>query len=545
MRKDADSETLCFTVDATGKVTMHDIEQSDEMMKVRRVAGHNVLAWRSNDDTKELATCIRVKSYGMDGKEDNGINSSLLLKDVSVEDFKIVPDLDACSLNNVALLWRETKHANDSVMARIMATRLVPKSDGSFGLGTPIAAVKVDGNNTIYHFDGYMTDEKIQVCYVAVDSLGYSQLNKTSAYFGNAFSYTVRFDTDNNQGFQCGKDEITLLVTVNNYGTSTISECIFTAGDKDYPLDMTIPAGASAQERVKIPYIIGSGLNTTMRVKYDDVLGIQQQSYARYLARCARRGVKGGRRRSAEELQEDGVYEQSTQRFYPYRPKFECFVAAQRVDENGDNHITICVRNYTRRRIPGKAAIAVGLKDTPSEPILFNGHKESKYEIGNLFVNPEYKTDKVGCMNDYGSYRAGYVTLTVPAVTEKKELYVGAVMALQDPITGAFIPFNATNSFFNNGGNGVVTLYPSTETVAIENVYDNDDTTGRLHVNRQGGSLVVTGAEAGEQVRLYQANGTILARQQADRNGSVTFTAPAVSGVGLVSSGKETVKFVY
>ena len=91
----------------------------------------------------------------------------------------------------------------------------------------------------------------------------------------------------------------------------------------------------------------------------------------------------------------------------------------------------------------------------------------------------------------------------------------------------------------------MVTLYPSTETVAIENVYDNDDTTGRLHVSRQAGSLVVTGAEAGQQVRFYQANGTILARQQADRNGSVTFRTPTTSGVGLVSSGKETVKFVY
>ena len=544
-RKDADDETLCFTVDAAGKVIMHDIEQSDELMKVRRVAAHNVLAWKTKDETKPNLTCIHVKSYGMDGKEDKGINSSLMLNNVNAEDFKIVPDLDACSLDHVALLWRETKHANDSVMARIMASRLVPKSDGSFGLGSPISAVRVDGSNTIYNFDGYMTDEKIQVCYVAVDSLGYSQLNKTAAYFGNAFGYTVRFDTDNNQGFECDKDEVSLLVTVNNYGTSTINECIFTAGDKDYPLDMTIPAGCSAQERVKIPYTIGTGVNTTMRVKYDDVLGIQQQSYARYLARCARRGVKGGRRRSAEELKEDGAYEQSTQTFYPYRPRFECFVAAQRVDENGDNHITICVRNYTRRRLPGKAAIAVGLKEQPSEPILFNGHKDNKYEIGNLFVNPEYKTDKVGCMNDYGSYRAGYVTLTVPGVTEKKELYVGAVMALQDPITGTFFPFNNTGSFFNNGGCGTVTLYPSTETVAIENVYDNDDTTGRLHVNRQGSSLVVTGAEAGEQVRLYQANGTILARQQADRNGSVTFTAPAVSGVGLVSSGKETVKFVY
>ena len=546
VRRDADNETLCFTVDAAGKVTMHDIEQSDEVMKVRRVAGHNVLAWKTQDETKPNNTCIHVKSYGMDGKEDRGINSSLMLNNVSVEEFSITPDLDACSLEHVALLWRETTHTSDSTHVSIKASRLVPKSDGSFGLGSPITTVRVDGNNTVYNFDGYMTDEKIQVCYVAVDSLGNSQLNKTAAYFGNAFSYTVQFDTDNNQAFECDKDEVSLLVTVNNYGTSTINECVFTAGDKDYPLDMTIPAGASAKERVKIPYIIGSGLNTTMRVKYDDVLGIQQQSYARYMARRARRGVKGGRRRSAAELQEDGVYEQSTQTFFPYRPRFECFVAAQRVDENGDNHITICVRDYSRRRLKGKAAsIAVGLKERPSDPILSKNPAENKYEIGNLFVDPNYKTDAVGCMNDYGSYRAGYVTLTVPAVTEKKDLYVGAVMSIYDSFLDSFFPVNSTGSWFNNGSCGVVTLYPSAETVAIENVYNNDDAAGRLHVSRQTGSLVVTGAEAGQQVRLYQANGTILARQQADRNGSVTFSTPTVSGVGLISSGKETVKFAY
>ena len=146
-------------------------------------------------------------------------------------------------------------------------------------------------------------------------------------------------------------------------------------------------------------------------------------------------------------------------------------------------------------------------------------------------------------MRDCGSYRAGYITLHVPAVTEKKELYINSLLAWWDPISRKYIP-----SFSNKGNStssGIVTLYPTAETVAIENVYDNDDAQGRLHVSRQGGSLVVTGAEAGKQVRLYQANGAILGRQQADHNGIATFSAPTVSGVGLISSGKETVKFAY
>ena len=91
----------------------------------------------------------------------------------------------------------------------------------------------------------------------------------------------------------------------------------------------------------------------------------------------------------------------------------------------------------------------------------------------------------------------------------------------------------------------MVTLYPSSETVAVEKVFTNGDSEARMHVSRQGGSLVVTGVEAGQQVRLYEATGAILGRKEADQSGKVVFTAPAVSGVGLVSSGKETVKFVY
>ena len=550
VKSDGSSENICMTVDAGGKVTNHDIEQTDELMRLRRVGNLNIVAWTAVADTAVNSSCFRVKSYGMDGKAQKGINTSLILNETKVDDFRLVPDLQAQSLRNVALLWRETKNANDSTKTRLMSARLVPRQDDSFGIGMPIAAVTVAGGNAIYGFDGYMKNEKIQVCYVAVDSTGYSQLNRTAAYFGNAFGYSIAFNSDNNQGLQCNKDEISLLVTVNNYGTSTISECVFLVDgiDREFPLDMTIPAGASAQERVIIPYTAGKGVNTTMRVKYDDVLGTQQQTYARYLARRASRlqNAAASRRADDADSREDAVYEQHTSTFYPDYPSFECFVSAQRVDKNGDNHITICVRDNSRHRLKGKtASIAVGLKEYPTNPIISENPQENKYGIGYLFVDPAYKTDKAGCINDYGSYRAGYVTLTVPAVTEKKELYVGAVMAIYVPFLDSFFPVNSTGSFFNKGNCGMVTLYPSAETTAIENVYDNGDASARMHVSRQGGSLVVTGVEAGQQVRLYEVNGAILARRMADQSGKAVFTVPAVSGVGLVSSGKETVKFVY
>ena len=60
----------------------------------------------------------------------------------------------------------------DSTKVYLRAARLVSNKDGSFGIGTPINAVTLDRSSSLYDFDGYMNNEKIQVCYVAVDSLG-------------------------------------------------------------------------------------------------------------------------------------------------------------------------------------------------------------------------------------------------------------------------------------------------------------------------------------------------------------------------------------
>jgi hypothetical protein len=389
-----------------------------------------------------------------------------------------------------------------------------------------------------------MTKEKMQVCYVAVDNQGYSQLNKTASYFDNAFNYTVQFGNSNNQGFQCNKDEISLLITVNNYGTSTINECVLEVNGKQYQLDMTIPAGGSAQERVTLPYEIGTGVNTTMLVKYDDVLGIQEQSYSRFMARRAAR-LNGNHHRSAEEKAEDATYEQQTQTFYPYHPRLECFVAAQHVHENGDNHITICVRNYARRKISDDFAYVVGLKENAHSPVVAIGAGEGQiqYKTKMIFNTPESVKADGGCMHDFGSYYAGYVTITVPNVTEKKEMYVGATLVYKDPKSGWYMQLTPdTRSFCKNGA---VTLYPSAEAVSVKQVFNNDDEGTHIRVNRQGGNLLVKGAKPRQQVRLYQANGTIIARQQANDNGQATFSAPVSGGIGLVSTDNETVKFFY
>ena len=531
-------ENVGIMVDGNDTVTTQTFGDINGLVRVHHVGDYNLVSWMNQVDSITKTVCVRIKSFGMDGKEKKGINSSLILTGTNIDEFAIVPDMEAQSLNNVALLWREQVLENDTLRMRIRASRLVPNQDGSFHLGMPITAVQTEAGGIIYNFDGYMTKEKIDVCFVGADQQGITQLNRKAAYFGNAFGYTVQFDPEENQGFQSHEDMITLLVTVTNYGTSTIKNCVLTVGnDKTYPLNMTVSAGQSVPERINIPYNMGSGIDTRMTVEYDDVLGLSDEeqiskSSSRAMAEAGQRG--------------QNIREQNTALFFPYQPKLKCFVVAQRVDKNGDNYITVCVRNYARRRLPKKFAIIVGLKDTSYGSIVYNtkGNDHIKYGTKTLLCNLEDDNKCDGYMFDCGSYRAGYVTFKVPGVTEKEKMYVGATLAYKVPLIDVYVGLRG-GTFCGSDNSGVVTLYPSSEVAAVKHVFSNTDKDSRMHVNRSGNQLVVSGVKAGEQVRLYQANGTVLARKTAGSDGRAFFPLMQLSGVGLISSGDETVKFAY
>ena len=533
-------ENVGIMVDGNDSVTTQTLDNIDGTVSLRRVGDYNLVSWLTRVDSITNTSCVRINSFGMDGKEKKGINSSLILNGINIDEFAIVPDMEAKSLSNVALLWREQVLENDTTRMCIRASRLVPNQDGSFHLGTPITAVQTEAGGVIYKFDGYMTKEKIDVCFVGADKAGLTQLNRKAAYFGNAFDYSIQFDPQENQGFQSHKNTVTLLVTVTNYGTSTIKNCVLTVGnDKSYPLNMTVYAGQSVPERITIPYTMGSGIDTRMKVEYDDVLGLNEEE------------EKSNTRSSSRSLTEadqrgQNIRELSTAKFYPYKPKLKCFVVAQKVDKNGDNYITVCVRNYSRRRLPKKFAIIVGLKETSYGSIVYTtkGNDHIKYETKTLLCNLDDPDKGDGYMYDCGSYRAGYVTLKVPGVTEKEKMYVGATLAYKVPLIDEYVGLRG-GTFCGSDNSGVVTLSPSSEVVAVKHVFSNDDKASRMHVSRSGNHLVVSGVKAGEQVRLYQANGTVLARKTAGGDGKAVFPMMQLSGVGLISSGDETVKFAY
>ena len=132
------------------------------------------------------------------------------------------------------------------------------------------------------------------------------------------------------------------------------------------------------------------------------------------------------------------------------------------------------------------------------------------------------------------------IVVKIPHVTETKPLYLRAVVRAFDdkynfiPITGG----DKGQEF------AVVTVYPSNETTSVKNVYEEGDSQASLHIKVNGNQVDVDGAQPGEDVRLYYANGMIMARQKADTDGIATFNKPPVRrGLFLVSNDKETIKF--
>ena len=187
----AQDENVGITVDGNNAVTTQTLLYTEEPVRLRRVGDYNLLSWMTLVDSITSTSYVHIKSFGMDGKEKPGINSSLMLSGTNIDEFAIVPDLEAKSLNNVALLWREQVLENDTARMRLSASRLVPNKDGSFHLGTPITAVQTEAGGTIYTFDGYMTKEKIDVCFIGADKESLLQLNRKTTNYSNTFRISV------------------------------------------------------------------------------------------------------------------------------------------------------------------------------------------------------------------------------------------------------------------------------------------------------------------------------------------------------------------
>ena len=542
-------------VSADNNVTVTDAPMANNSwFELRRVGNHNVLAQMLDLGESEHNLRIAVNSYDMKGKPDGQLNCEVNIGDNGISKFHLLTDQKANSLNNIGLMWLQTSPSGEeeSYNNMLKAARLVPNGI-NMNLGTPLVLAEVGEQNQVYDFDGYMTDEKINGCYIVNDATSGTVINRVTGNFENAFSYTILFDRIDNQAITSSAEDnaqTTFLVEVNNLGTSAINYCeLNVEGEPNpIPLHLVVPPGGSSRERVSIPFRSGQTINTTLTVTYEDVLGLQEKQLPRFLERRKKRAHarRNGMTYTDEYSHEDVIYEQSTTELYPDIPIVECYALNQTIDEDGTNRIVVRIKNTHKRQMPqaytvilqaGDEAESMNFNEETTKGFVFAQDEAFRQVITSL--DPEY-VQGIGVFQQRNGYEMEDIVIKIPKVTETKPLYLRAVVRGFDENFN-FIPLT--------GGNkgqefAIVMLYPSNVPTAVENIYEEGDSNASLHIQVNGNQVDVDGAQPGEDVRLYLSNGLILARQKASAEGKATFNMPPVRrGVYLLSNKNETVKF--
>ncbi len=544
-----------INVTTGNKVTISDAPMAENSkFELRRVGNHNVVAQLVDMGESESQLRIALNSYDMKGQPDGQLCSSVNAGENMITNFHLVADQNAKSLSNLGLMWMQSLPSADSetVNNTLKAARLVP--DGkNMHMGTPLILAEISDESPVYDFDGYMTDEKITGCYLVGDANGGTQINRVTGYFSNAFSYSIMFDDDENQAISSTSENAArtnFIVQVNNLGTSTINHCelMVDGAPQPIPLHLVVPAGASQQERVSIPYRSGKTINTTLTVTYDDVLGLQKKQLPRFLARREKRAFarRNGRKYADEYSHEDAIFEQKTASLYADIPELECYALSQTVDEEGNNRFVVRVTNKHSRQMSPNYLVVLQVGDEQestrytldtAKGFIFG---QSKYINRNTIKDYNYGQGNVGLFQPRNNYESEDVVITIPNVTETKSLYMRAVVRTYDddwnfiPITGG----DKGQEF------ATITVYPSNETTSVKNVYEEGDSRASLRIRVIGSQVEVDGAQPGEDVRLYFSNGMILGRQRASADGKATFSMSRVKqGIYLLSNDNETVKF--
>lgn len=551
-------------VSADNTVTFSDAPMElNNKFELRRVGSHNVLAQLAEVGSGEnMQVRVALNSYDMQGQADGEVSTSVTAQNADISSFRLVADQNARSLSNLGLMWMQSSQetASNNTCNVLKAARLVP--DGkNMHVGTPLILAQIDDESQVYDFDGYMTDEKISGCYLVSDASAGTQINRVTAYFQNAFSYTIQFDQEENQAISSSGEQgkqTNFVVKVSNLGTSTINNCVLNVeGLNDpIPLHLIVPAGVTCQERVSIPYKSGKTINTTLTVTYDDVLGLQKKQLPRFLARREKRAFarRNGMKYSDEYSSEDAIYEQKTARLFPDIPQLECYPVSQTVDENGNNHFIVHLKNNSVRPMPDDYSIIIFVGD--EKETLPKSVKNTSWDKATGMVFSQFSVLRVtpdnpfwkGCGQFYP--RNGYETadfdVEVPNVTETKTMFMRVVVYNTADIWNTeefMLPLTGGDKGHEYS---IITVYPSNETTSVKNVYDEGDNNASLKVSVSGSQVEVTGANPGEDVRLYFANGMILARQKASAEGKAVFSMSRFrNGVYLLSNNNETVKFKF
>ena len=494
-----------------------------ECFFMNRVGQHAVIAmvYETTDSLKD----IFVKTLRMDGHDD-GVGNDLGTPFCQSSQMKIVCDREANDIDDFAILWTEvnnviredngTRTGTEDVKSMLNASR-VHLSNKTLTITAPITLGTDQNGLVVTDYDGILDDSRIHVVYtLANPETGGAVVMMNEKFFHNSFESDVTYTRE----ALTTQNVLPVNVFVRNTGTSPILSVTATINNEDFTIPDSYVAPMQQQTFV-VAYPVGNDfdgyMTTHVSVDFDNVF--KAKKHGRHRAMSLLRQV---RRQPAKRLKKT--------------ENVELRLVNQSIEE-GVNTFVVELIDHSMQGIDENNAVAVGLYAHPS--IWTPLSDESEILVG---------------ASDFmmvGGKRKAFATLTFDGVTEPTQAYLTTHIVDAKIIDrpGMLSESDATMEDahvdnlrgFDNAYN--VKLYPTEDPSALKKILADGPATHRITIQRENDGVRLSGLEAGEHIRLFNAEGMAVYSGRATQS---TLIVPLKQhGVYLLTGNKEVFKITY
>jgi hypothetical protein len=199
-----------------------------------------------------------------------------------------------------------------------------------------------------------------------------------------------------------------------------------------------------------------------------------------------------------------------------------------RTCENGVNTFIVELTDRSSRGLMPGTAVMLGVYPHPAVEATLTGETQTMVSAKDF--------------NLEGGVRRAYAEITVSGITQPVDGYIVPKVVdvtIDDEETGASHVSNIRSS----RNTPYVILYPSSEPTAIDAPEVDSDATHRVKVVSEEGGVRLSGLQADEDVRVFNANGICVTLRKAE--GSTLFIPLSKNGIYVLSITGEVFKFQY
>jgi hypothetical protein len=496
---------------ASPTVTLTKEEMTPTDIFMNRVGKNAVIAMAY--ERPDSLYDVYVKTLNMRGESDGRSGASLNISSPTPMKLKIVCDRSDDNTDDFAVLWtevgnvvRDAEEGNtvlDSMRVVLNATRVhleqVPQVTYPLTVGAEVDSLVMTS------FDGFLDDARIGVVYTLADmTTAAAVVMQNEKLFTNSFESDVTYSRE----ALLGSSTLPVNVSIFNSGTSAIKSATVTINGQDIPIadSFILPM---AQRKFVVQYPIPDRFDGFMKsevsVEYANLFRTNEH------ARSRRSMLRQAKAQPSQYLSVNDI---------------DCNVVS-RTCENGVNKFVVELTDRSSRGLMPMTGVLLGVHPQPALETTLTGEAQT------LVTAKDFHLE--------GGVRRAYAEVYVSGITEPVEGYIVPkvvdVVSISDDR-----PYTYITNVRGSHNAPYVVLYPSSEPTYLDGPVVSEDSY-RVKVAREEGGVRLSGLQAGEEVRVFNAKGIAVAIQKAE--GSTIFLPLSAHGVHVLSVTGEVYKFQY